>query len=241
MQIGQRIVLFRWEQPQGTVGQQCMQPSGSPLAMGLARGPPFLYKCPQPPAAHLTQASAPLWASLFSLWLNGISSWPLLITLWPPEPVSPKPLLPWREVGPFLSGLQGQRRSHEVPRGRWLSGFFFTLECDFPFQLETTQDGKFEQGSLSSAKTHQPLPERAAGAGGGGSHSRPTCLKPGTSTGYHPASFSFPCPLGWTQGPVSESRFLSLAMPSPQGHPAKACRSCGLCGRERCFRLWRQK
>lgn len=104
------------------------------------------------------------------------------------------PFCPGQRVNPFLSALQGQRHCHEVPRGRWPSGFSFTLECDFPFQLETTQDGKCEQGSLAVWKPICLYQKEQLGSGEGPAFQCHLFKAPGRLHSYHSASLSFACP-----------------------------------------------
>lgn len=72
---------------------------------------------------------------------SGVHLQCLLITLLPPNLSVQSPFHPRQGSVQFFQ-LRRTQVPPGIPRGRWPSGFIFTLECDFPFQLETTQDGK---------------------------------------------------------------------------------------------------
>lgn len=65
---------------------------------------------------------------------SGVSFHLLLITLLPPNPSVESPFHPRQESVQFFQLCRTQAPPG-IPRGRWPSGFVFTLECDFPFQL----------------------------------------------------------------------------------------------------------
>lgn len=88
---------------------------------------------------------------------GGVSFQHLLITLLPPNLSVQSPFHPRQGLVHFFQLCRTQVPPG-IPGGRWPSGFVFTLECDFPFQLETTQDGKGFWPETTSAFTR-----RAAG------------------------------------------------------------------------------
>lgn len=88
---------------------------------------------------------------------GGVSFQRLSITLLPPNLSVQSPFHPRQGSVQFFQLCRTQVPPG-IPRGRWPSGLVSTLECDFPFQLETTQDGKGFWPETTSAFTR-----RAAG------------------------------------------------------------------------------